>query len=176
MKKIIMIGGKAGSGKNSFANILQLKLPNSVIIAFGDYLKTVCTYFGYKKIKDKEDRDILQRVGTDLIRERDPDFWAMVLTNLQCNISTEFDYFIIPDFRFPNEYEYEERIFGHENIITIKIERTNYKSRLTEEQQEHISENALNSFDFNCIIQNDGDVVNLDKKADNFIKEFIEND
>jgi len=176
MKNIILISGKARSGKDTVARILESKLSNTLITPLADYVKFVCQkYFGWNGIKDKNGREILQKIGTDIIRKENPDFWTIIISELHFALRNEFDYFIVSDNRFPNEIEQEKIIFGNK-VITLKIERPNYKSILTEEQKNHISEIALDDFEFDYIIINDGTIEDLEKKVEIFIERFIKDD
>jgi tRNA uridine 5-carbamoylmethylation protein Kti12 len=80
IKKIILISGKAGSGKDSTANILKQKLEsknNKVLIThMADLLKYIVkTYFNWNSEKDEVGRHILQYIGTDVIRKQNPNYW-----------------------------------------------------------------------------------------------------
>jgi hypothetical protein len=52
---------------------------------------------------------------------------------------------VISDCRFKNEILIPRKKFG-EKVITIRLIRTNYISNLTQEQQQHESETALDNF------------------------------
>jgi len=176
MKNIILISGKAESGKNLVGDILQKHLSNTLIAAFGDYVKYVCqNYLGWDGVKNQEGRHFIQHWGTDIIRKENPDFWAIVLSELHFALRNNFDYFIVPDVRFLNEIEQEKIIFGNK-VITLKIVRPNHESILTEEQKNHISETGLDNYEFDYVIVNDGTIEDLEKKVEMFIERFIKDD
>lgn len=77
--KIIMISGKMRHGKDTCAQFIKEELERAnkhvLVIHYADYLKFVLKqYFGWNGEKDEEGRKLLQTVGTDLIRARQPDF------------------------------------------------------------------------------------------------------
>ena len=77
--KVILITGRARSGKDTTANITKKILEErkkSVLIAhYADLLKFICEkYVGWDGKKDEQGRALLQWLGTDVVRESDPDF------------------------------------------------------------------------------------------------------
>ena len=108
--KIITFSGKAQHGKDTTAKYMKEFFESLgkkvVILHFADYLKYVCKeYFHWNGIKDEIGRTILQKVGTDLARKNYPDIWVNVVSNFILAFQTEFDYFLVPDCRFPNEID-----------------------------------------------------------------------
>lgn len=111
--KIVCISGKAQHGKDTTAKLLEEILEaqgNRVLIAhYGDLVKYVCkTFFGWDGKKDEKGRTLLQRVGTDKIRAVSPDYWVDFIVSILDIFCDEWDYVLIPDTRFPNEYEIYE--------------------------------------------------------------------
>lgn len=154
--KIITFSGKAQAGKTTSRAILNEYLTNKgkkcLNISYGDYVKTIARdYYGWNGEKDEAGRTLLQELGTDKIRKKNPDFWVYTVIRLVDAIGSDFDYILIDDARFPNEvycwltYKYD--------ITTINIVRTNYKSTLTRKQQNHLSETAMNNFEFAYIVK-----------------------
>ena len=162
--KVICISGKAQHGKDTTAAILKELLEadgKSVKIAhFADLLKFICkTYFDWDGQKDERGRHILQYVGTDVIRVKSPDYWADFIVNFLSMFQEEWDYVLLPDCRFPNEYE----LFKYSGIDTVllRVERPGFVSPLTPEQQAHKSETALDGYRYDYVIQNDADLDKL---------------
>ena len=124
---------------------------NSVLIAhYADLLKYICkTFFNWDGKKDNAGRTILQYVGTDIIREQNPDYWVSFLSDFLKMFYAEWDYVIIPDNRFPNEIEY--LIENGWDVFSVRVNRTDFESNLTEEQN-HISETALDNYKFDYYI------------------------
>jgi hypothetical protein len=171
MKSIILIGGKAESGKDSVAEMLKNKLNEKVfILHYGDYVKFVCKeYFNWNGEKDEVGRHILQTIGTDKIRTIKDDFWIEAVCNLVKVLKNDYDLFIVPDLRFLNEIHIPSRMFWNYKIITVKVERNNYTSELTEEQNDHVSETELNNYNFDYVIQSESGLDNLETEVDKFI-------
>lgn len=152
MKRIILFSGKAQAGKDTFANVIKEILEEQgervVIIHYADYLKFLCkSYFGWDGEKDDAGRTILQRIGTDVIREIEPDFWVDSVIKFIELFEHEFDFVLIPDTRFPNEIVKMEEKFGY-SVISTWITRLDengerFNNSLSEEQKRHKSETAL---------------------------------
>lgn len=176
--KIITISGHAKNGKDFCANLIKQKLETKgekVCIAhYADLLKYICkTFFEWDGRKNEEGRTILQYVGTDIIRKQCPDYWVNFLIGIFNLFPNEWDCVIIPDTRFPNEIE---RLKDSEkfDVITAKIERPNYDNGLTEEQQKHESETALDNYGFDFYIVNNGD-SSINGEIDRLINNMILN-
>ena len=175
--KIINISGKAQNGKDTTALILKDKLETKnkkVLIAhYADLVKYICkTFFDWNGIKDEKGRTILQYVGTDVVRTQNPNYWIDFIKGFLTMFQNEWDYVIIPDCRFPNEcFTWTQE--GWSNI-TIRIIRHGFESNLTEEQLNHPSETSLDDYKFDYYIHNFGDVEDLKKEVDDFIKYYLE--
>jgi hypothetical protein len=151
--KIILISGKAQNGKDTTAKMLKDKLEQQdkrVLVAhYGDLVKYVCkTFFDWNGEKDNAGRTLLQYVGTDIIRKKYPHFWVDFIKSILIVFDGYWDYVLIPDTRFPNEINGIKAEFGT-NAISLRISRNNFESPLTEAQQQHISETALDDYKFN---------------------------
>ena len=117
--KVITISGKAQNGKDTTAGFLKDALEAdgySVLIThYGDLLKYICQkFFNWNGEKDEKGRSLLQYVGTDVIRAKSPNYWADFIVNFFSMFQDEWDYVILPDCRFPNEYE----LFKYSGIDT----------------------------------------------------------
>lgn len=179
-KRIILLGGLARSGKNATGEILFSKLKATgkkvEMVAFAEDMKRRCeAAFGpiikrleeaygikiegdFRENKSEFHRSILQQVGTNFVREANPGFWVEQLLNYITRSDNE--YFIVTDFRFPNEYFSLLRSFEVADIITIQIIRDSVP------RGSHVSENSLTQFKFDCIIRNDGDLKALEDKVE----------
>ena len=81
-----------------------------------------------------------------------PNYWVDFIISILTLFKNEWDYVLIPDCRFPNEIERLKQ--SGINTFTLRIKRENFKSDLTEEQLNHISETALDDYNFDNIIKN----------------------
>jgi len=174
--KIICISGKAQHGKDTTAKFLQEQLENNgyrvKITHFADHLKHICKdYFGWDGVKDEKGRNILQHIGTEVIRERSPDYFADYLVNFLSMFYDEWDYVIIPDCRFPNEFEIFTA-YGMDAIL-LRVVRPGFLSPLTQEQQAHPSETALDNYEHDFVIVNSGSKAELKSSIGHFTENFI---
>lgn len=78
----------------------------------------------------------------------------------------EWDYVIVDDCRFANELE---RWIGF-NTINLRVNRKNFISPLTLEQQSHISETELDDYEFDYVINSESGLDKLEKEVDVFLK------
>lgn len=158
--KIITISAKARHGKDFCANIIKEQLEkngNKVLIAhFADLVKYICkTFFNWNGEKDSVGRTILQHVGTDVVRKKRPKYWVDFLTGVLELFPDEWDYVIIPDARFPNEND-DLKTKGFD-VTTVRVVRPNFDNGLTDTQKHHESEVALDNYNFDYKIINNGD-------------------
>lgn len=163
MKKpiILLISGKAESGKDSFADafIEEVDSQNKkcLKIKYGDFVKMIAsTYYNWNGEKDECGRQLLQKLGTDLGRKNNPLVWINCVKEIVKALQTEYDFVLISDCRFPNELDWSDTPFF---TFTIKINRRNeddtpYINHLTEEQKLHPSETALDNYKFNYEVYN----------------------
>lgn len=165
--KIICVSGKARHGKDITAEFINTALINkgykTLIIHYADLLKYICkTYFNWNGKKDDTGRTLLQRVGTEVIRTQEPDYWVNELLKVLSFFPGEWDYVIIPDCRFPNEIIGPGKLYPSYSVRVIRDD-PNFKTPLTLEQQNHVSETALDNFYFDTIIHNSGTIEDLRK-------------
>jgi hypothetical protein len=158
-KYIFTISGSAGHGKDTFAEMMCEHLTNAgkraIIIHFADYLKYICKqYYNWDGQKDETGRTLLQQIGTNKVRKKNPAYWVETVRDvIKTVLIDDFDVFIIPDARFPNEIELFE---NDEDFIchSVKVIRAEAPDTLTEEQKQHPSETALNDYLFEYVIEN----------------------
>ena len=175
--RVILISGKAQSGKDSSAfmikELLEKKNKKVLIIHYADNLKLFCKHhLGWDGDKTKEEgRKLLQWFGTDVVRKNYEDTWVDINVALLKGIKTLYDYVIIPDVRFPNEiYKMSDNF----DCITIRVERPNFDNGLTDEQKNHPSEIALKDFPMEYEFINDGKIEKLLTTVKTFLKNIGE--
>lgn len=172
--KIILISGKARHGKDTTAGFLKTALESdgySVLIAhYGDLVKYICkTFFDWDGNKDEAGRTLLQYVGTDIIRNRDENYWVRFIGGVLNFFKNKWDYVLIPDCRFPNEIDYiKDMGFDTSHMRVI---RDNFESPLTPEQQMHPSETALDKVMADYYIINNGTKEELQNKIIQWVVE-----
>jgi hypothetical protein len=133
-KKIILISGCKRCGKDTVANRLMERIPNSAKFSFADPLREICSIaFGFSPEHYGDDlkevvvpewnmspRDALIKVGTELFRKQvDPDIWVKATINRIKNSSAE--YIFITDARFHNELQMVKEAFpNHHTFLIIR--------------------------------------------------------
>lgn len=176
MALIVPISAKAQHGKDTTANILKSKLEKMgrsvLIVHFGDYVKYICKeYFGWDGQKDEKGREILQQIGTNKARKNNPDIWVNVIIELIFAIQDDYDYILIPDARFPNEIEKLEDYF---DVLSIRINRLNFESTLTDEQKKHPSETSLDDYEhFDYYMEYESGIKNVEREVDKLIEVML---
>jgi hypothetical protein len=161
LERIYLLHARAQSGKDTCAAIMKEEYEKRgkrvIIIAFADYVKwCLDKYYGVKDCKSPEGRTTIQHFATDLVRKNDPTFWGRTVADLLRAIEDDFDYAIIPDWRFENEYTSLASRFASNIIATVLITRpdNNKTDNMTYEQRNHQSETELDNwqiFDYNII-------------------------
>lgn len=172
--RVVCISGKARHGKDTLARMLkenlELQGKKVLITHFGDLVKYICNkFFDWDGVKDEAGRTLLQYVGTDIIRTKQPNYWTDFIIGILKLFPDEWDYVLIPDCRFPNEIEcFKEN--GIQSTL-IRINRPNFQSNLTPEQTQHPSEVAMDDYSFvDLYVVNDGTLDDLFIKANNISK------
>lgn len=170
--RVILISGSARFGKDSTAfmmkELLEKQKKKVLIIHYADNLKLFAkNYFGWSGQKDQKGRELLQWLGTDVIRKNYEDTWVDMVVALLKGIKTLYDYIIIPDVRFPNEID---RMRDNFDCITVRVIRPNFDNGLTEEQRKHPSETALDNYPMEYELINDGDLKKLLETTRTFLK------
>lgn len=174
--RVLAISGHAQNGKDTIAGLLASELQARglrVLIAhYADLLKYICrTFFGWDGNKDENGRHILQYVGTDVIRKQSPDFWVDFISSILKYFGDNWDYCIIPDSRFPNEID-KLKSDGFD-VTHLRVVRSNFISPLTEEQQMHPSETALDDIKADFYIENNGSIADLKSKIEAWVEENV---
>ena len=87
MTHFILCSGRARHGKDTSAEIIKDNLETRgyrvLVTHYADLLKFICkNFFGWNGEKDEAGRTLLQQVGTNCIREQDPDYWVDFVANL----------------------------------------------------------------------------------------------
>lgn len=173
--KIILIGGKARSGKDTLADFiieeLEKKERKVCKVQVGQYIKYYAEkYFGWDGSEETKPRDLLIKIGTEIIRKKiDPDFHINRLIEDIKVLSYFYDTFVVSDIRFPVEIEKPKKEF--DNVITIKTIRES--DELNEKQKGHITETGLDNYNsFDYIVDNSGSLEDLKEQAIKIVKEI----
>jgi hypothetical protein len=165
--RLIGISGRARAGKDSCASVLTGEL-GFVRIAFADALKDGArAMFGFSEeqiggsLKETVDarfgvspRRVMQLLGTDFGRKLiAEDLWVR-LAGARIDLAREKGArgIVVPDVRFPNEAQ-AVRAWGGR---VWRVERPGVADVAA-----HESETALDRYDFDAVIDNDGTLADL---------------
>ena len=157
--KVILLSGKARSGKNTAAEVIFRKY-DGITLAFADDIKTIAyDYFGWHGEKDERGRKLLQDIGTSG-RNYNEDIWVnRVIRLLQWWASGTADHqlAVVTDTRYPNEIQGIKHEFS--DVVTIRITRDSV------EKLKHPSETALDQWtDWDYVVENNGTKEEFQRK------------
>ena len=187
IKTIYLFTGKAQSGKNYIARELNKALTSEhktvLELSFAYKLKSfISTLFDMPieevdKWKLNEQpftangttmREVLQRFGTDIIRKHvDKDYWIkFVATRI---VNTDYNYYLITDYRFPNELDVIDyiKLYDLYNLTDYNVKVVKVINNSTIKSSKHESELLTDVIDADIIIDN------TDHKYKFNIKDFI---
>ena len=157
--KIFLIAGRSGSGKGEVAKIINeyyvYKLKKCVVTEYSKYLKLFAKEMtDWDGISANKPRDFLQQFGSKIRAYDKYYFTKRMIEDINIYALDNIDVVIVSDVRMPEEIE--EMRENYEDVIAIDVINQFSKSKLTIEQQAHITENALSNYDdFDFIIAND---------------------
>lgn len=167
--KIIILCGKAQSGKNKVANIIENNLKNKKIItiSYASYLKEYAkNILGWNGLEETKPRTFLQEIG-DYVKTIDNKFLINRLLQDIEVYKNYFDVIIISDARFIEEINCIKEKYSNITVINI-IGREN---KLKEKEKNHITEIALDNYDlYDFKIENKKSIEKLEKKVKNIIE------
>ena len=181
--KIILISGKAESGKDTLAKYLKGKLEakgEKVIVSrFARYLKMYIqdVYDWDGVTKDEFVRNRHQVIGTDIIKEK-LNFKAFhakrLAEDMEIYKELGVDCVLLPDARFRDEIHMFKAMFPDECIV-VRVNRYDYQNNLTEEQRSHKSECDLDNFKFDYVIHTrKNSIGQLHDEADRVLRKVLE--
>lgn len=172
--KIYVICGKARHGKDTTALAIKNAYSDKKVInlSYGSYIKEFAKNISdWDGSEETKPRELLQHLGTEVIRNNiDKDFFIKRLCNDIRVYSYYFDVITISDARFPDEVVTPKKLF--DDVITIKVVRDNFETSLSDEEQKHSTETALDGFnDYDYVIENNGSIDELNEKVKTIVKE-----
>ncbi|MEG1150409.1 MAG: hypothetical protein RSE17_03880 [Bacilli bacterium] len=157
--KIFIVAGKSGSGKGEVAKYIKeyyiYKLQNSVITEYSKYLKVFAKELTeWDGISEAKPRDFLQQFGSK-IRTYDKYFFTRrMIEDINLYGLADMENVIISDARMPEEIEEIKENF--DEVYSIYVVNQFAKSKLSVNQQAHITEIALENYDdFDYTIANE---------------------
>lgn len=177
MNKIVLISGSSyGAGKDTLAAMMAEECKNKGlrprIMHFGDWVKDAAVrYYNWDGQKDEAGRHLLQYFATDQVRKHDWDYWAEVTYRLAAATESDWDVLLVPDMRFPNEYECGTKFFNPRDITAVRVER-NF-GEVNSANRQHISEHAMHDFTYDYVIDNNASLEELNAKATKLLDKII---
>lgn len=176
---IVLIGGRAGEGKSTFAQfcgeyLLHEKNTGSVTIPFARMVKETAFVMGWDGEKDDKGRKLLQEIGMTG-REYDLDLWANhAITYIKDCDGQGFEYYLIDDWRFPNEAKVIVKHFHP--VLKVRMRRPEESHTLFGTAlYNDVSEASLPDEDsyYDYVIKNSKDLDELKARAKQFIDEIL---
>lgn len=139
--KVIGLGHSARQGKDTVANFMIDIMGSSVVrIGFADALYAVARVEHGMTTKDPA---LLQRLGTEVFRAKDPNTWIRTLYYTALDRKPEV--LVIPDVRFPNEADFVHEMGGHlVKIVRYNLDGTKFQD--PSRNPDHPSEASLNDY------------------------------
>lgn len=172
--KIIILSGKAHSGKSLVASIIKDYYFNHntkcVIISYASYLKEYAKeVLGWDGSESTKPRDFLQQVGVELIKNKiNPNMLIGRIVDDVKVYSYFFDVIVISDARFVEEISVIKNNFSNVSVIHVD----GVDNDLTNEQKNHSTETGLDDYnDYDFIINNSGNLDELKSKIFNVLEE-----
>lgn len=170
--KIFLVAGKSGSGKGEVAKLIKtycIENKNKAIITeFSKYLKMYAKEILGWRGEEPKPRKFLQDIGVTIKENMDAPLTLInrMLEDIRV-YELYFDAVIISDVRYPEEIEEIKK--KYKEVYSIYVVNQFSKSKLSLEEQMHITETALENYgNFDVTITND----QLDK-LDDKVYEFL---
>ncbi len=172
--KVFVIAGKSGSGKGEVAKFINeyyiYKLQKNVVTSYSKYLKLFAKELtDWDGISEQKPRDFLQSFGTKIRNYDNKFFTKRMIEDIELYQLEGIDNIIIGDARMPDEID--EIRNNYDDVYAIYVENQFGQSKLTIEQQAHITETALEGYnDFDYVLSNDNNLENLKDKVFKFLE------
>lgn len=164
MTRIALVG-KSGLGKTSAANFLVLD--GFIKLSIAGKLKEICKDLWPEQfLNGNKPRELLQTVGTDVIRAYDPDVWVNYVVR---QLVEEKDY-VVDDCRFLNEAQ----ILRDNGFVIVRIDGPQ-RTPMVGQTSQHASETEMDNIAYDYILPNNGTLDELDLNLHE-LKKKIEED
>ena len=168
--KVIILSGKAESGKSMSANMIKERLnKKTIIISYASYLKEYAKNIIDWDLDEKnKPRTFLQEIG-DLVKEIDPKFLInRVLQDIEV-YKNYFDIIIISDARFVDEIELVK-----EKYDSVVIRINGKDNNLTLKEKNHNTETSLDDYNnYDYIIDNNSTKEELEIKINEVLEDIV---
>lgn len=173
--KLILIGGKSGSGKNLVGQIMSeyFKEKGLSVMTLGnaDSVKAYALkYFNLVNYKTEEGRKIMMGLS-EMMYDLVPNYWERQTLShihlMEDKYDKDFDVVIITDWRYPMTFEFFHDLF---EVSTLYIKRENPNTYSDEIQKNRAEqEETLKSY-IDHTIYNSGTLEELKQKVINYLE------
>ncbi len=156
--KVIVLAGKAGSGKNYLGEKLvyyaQKNHLRAVLTEYSKYLKLYAKeLLNYDAQKDEKPRKFLQDIGSFVREKIDASFLVKRMLDDFYVYETCCDVVVISDARLIQEIEALKQ--SAYEVISIKVVQSLFDSNLSLDEKKHVTELELDDYqNFDYIIEN----------------------
>ena len=177
--KIIFIGGKANSGKDTAAEYIDeyyrsrgLDVVNIQISYYMKmYAKEIAKWDGDNETKP---RQLLQDLGTELIRKQIDEYFFIKRIIQDIDVySRYFDIITISDGRLPEEFAAVK--LAYPETVTVHVTRPGYSSKLSKDQKAHVTESLVDEIEYDLDLVNDGTLDEFQTKCIDLVREIEKN-
>ena len=171
MEKLFILAGKARSGKDTTADIIEkyYKDKKTIRLMYAKWLKEYAMVISnWKGQEEDKPRTLLQEIGVSS-RKINPGYTVRRMKEDINVLKDYFDIIIITDSRMPEEITMPKESF--KETITMKLVRDNFESELSQKEKSNITETALDEFnDYDYIIENDKTIEDLEEKINKILE------
>ena len=148
--KVFLIGGKAGVGKGSAAQIIKeyyaKQEKETVITQITKYIKMYAMEISnWNGEEENKPRALLQMVGSKIREELGEKFFVRRIVEDLSFYKLNYEVVVIADIRLPFEIEYFREILG-DMVYALKITRKKNPTELKESEKSHETEIALDHY------------------------------
>ncbi|MBQ2884900.1 MAG: hypothetical protein IJE43_14170 [Alphaproteobacteria bacterium] len=162
MKKVLIINGMGGAGKDTFVNFLKEFIP-TLHISIVDNVKQIAKELGWNEVKDEKGRKFLSdlKLAIDNYNNGNYKYVADIVKKFYENSALRQYELLCIDMREGNQINMAKKDF---DAMTVFIDRN----------VPHISSNIADAgvynYKYDYYIKNDGSLLDLRKSAHGFVK------
>lgn len=171
MERLFVLAGKARSGKDSIASIIEKYYEGKKVVKYPCtlYLKRyVSQIYGWDGGEEDKPRETLQKLGHD-IKEKYPDFFINRMREDINFLQGNADVIIITGVRLQKELDFLKNEY---NGILMKVEKSDFDNGLTIHEKNDITEVDVDNYNnYDYVIQNDSDLKSLEDETIKILRE-----
>lgn len=164
MKKIIVINGIGGAGKDTVCEMIKENFDTTVISSV-DEVKTIAKFIGWEGSKQSKDRLFLSNLK-DLLTWYNDRPLQYILQNIETFRNNDSSKIMLIHIREPHEIDKLKKIVP--DLITLFIENNNIK----ENKGNHADDNC-SEYKYDYIIDNSHDLETLRQSVKTFTNELF---